>query len=128
EESAEKLTPEDRQEVARGLPLFAPKYPKFLIKDGGAPAFFHPPPTPSPRLPRRLPFRQNVRKLFRGFGDARRAVRLRWHSQLRRMWMYGQQRFALDSNRKGCRSPSRRTFCGRVSRYRIAGQSSAAPR
>jgi len=46
EESAEKLTPEDRQEVARVLPLIAKKYPKFLINEGIALAFAHPPKNP----------------------------------------------------------------------------------
>jgi MoaA/NifB/PqqE/SkfB family radical SAM enzyme len=46
EESAEKLAPEDRQEVARVLPLLAKKYPKFLMNEGVARAFLHPPANP----------------------------------------------------------------------------------
>jgi len=46
EESAEKLTPEDREQVARELPLLARKFPKFLMNDGIARAFLHPPATP----------------------------------------------------------------------------------
>ncbi|MGB2672407.1 MAG: radical SAM protein [Candidatus Acidiferrum sp.] len=46
EESAEKLAPEDRQEVARVLPLLAKKYPKFLMNEGVAKAFLHPPANP----------------------------------------------------------------------------------
>jgi MoaA/NifB/PqqE/SkfB family radical SAM enzyme len=46
EESAEKLTTEDRQEVARVLPALARKYPKFLMNDGIARAFLHPPKNP----------------------------------------------------------------------------------
>ena len=47
EESAEKLTPEDRQKVARTLPSLARKYPKFLMNDGVARAFLHPPESPA---------------------------------------------------------------------------------
>jgi MoaA/NifB/PqqE/SkfB family radical SAM enzyme len=47
EESAEKLTPEDRQEVARVLPPLAKKYPKFLMNEGIARAFLHPPENPA---------------------------------------------------------------------------------
>jgi MoaA/NifB/PqqE/SkfB family radical SAM enzyme len=47
EESAEKLTQEDRQEVARVLPSLAQKYPKFLMNDGVAQAFLHPPENPA---------------------------------------------------------------------------------
>ncbi|MGC1482253.1 MAG: radical SAM protein [Candidatus Acidiferrum sp.] len=46
EESAEKLTPEDRREVARVLPPLAKKYPKFLMTDGIAQALLHPPQSP----------------------------------------------------------------------------------
>jgi len=46
EESAEKLTPENRQEIARVLPPLARKYPKFLMNDGIARAFLHPPQSP----------------------------------------------------------------------------------
>jgi MoaA/NifB/PqqE/SkfB family radical SAM enzyme len=46
EESAEKLTPQNRQQVARELPLLAKKYPKFLINEGIARAFLHPPKNP----------------------------------------------------------------------------------
>jgi MoaA/NifB/PqqE/SkfB family radical SAM enzyme len=47
EESAEKLTVEDRQEVARVLPPLMKKYPKFLLPEGIAQAFLHPPKNPS---------------------------------------------------------------------------------
>ncbi|MGB2592840.1 MAG: radical SAM protein [Candidatus Acidiferrum sp.] len=47
EESAEKLAPEDRKEIARVLPLLAQKYPKLLMNDGIAKAFVHPPKSPS---------------------------------------------------------------------------------
>jgi MoaA/NifB/PqqE/SkfB family radical SAM enzyme len=47
EESAEKLTPENRQEIARVLPPMARKYPKFLMNDGVARAFLHPPESPA---------------------------------------------------------------------------------
>ena len=47
EESPEKLTSEDRQEVARALPPLARKYPKFLMNDGIARALLHPPENPS---------------------------------------------------------------------------------
>jgi MoaA/NifB/PqqE/SkfB family radical SAM enzyme len=47
EESAEKLTVEDRQEVARVLPSLARKYPKFLMNEGVAQAFLHPPENPA---------------------------------------------------------------------------------
>ncbi|MGB8476322.1 MAG: radical SAM protein [Candidatus Acidiferrum sp.] len=46
EESPERLTPGDREEVARVLPLLAKKYPKFLMNDGVARAFLHPPDSP----------------------------------------------------------------------------------
>lgn len=46
EESAERLTAEDRREVARALPLLARKYPKFLMNEGIARAFLHPPKNP----------------------------------------------------------------------------------
>src|SRR5579864_7065095 len=47
EESPEKLSPGDRQEVARVLPPLARKYPKFLMTDGIARALLHPPENPS---------------------------------------------------------------------------------
>ncbi len=47
EESAEKLTPENRREVARVLPSLAKKYSKFLMNDGIAHAFLHPPENPA---------------------------------------------------------------------------------
>ena len=47
EESPEKLTLADRQEVARVLPGLARKYPKFLMNDGIAQAFLHPPARPA---------------------------------------------------------------------------------
>src|SRR5579864_6200480 len=47
EESAEKLTPADRQEIARALPGLARKYPKFLMNDGVAQAFLQPPENPA---------------------------------------------------------------------------------
>ncbi|MGC2672804.1 MAG: radical SAM protein [Candidatus Acidiferrum sp.] len=47
EESQEKLTPEDRKEVARVLPLLARKYRKFLMTDGIARAILHPPESPA---------------------------------------------------------------------------------
>ena len=46
EESAEKLTAEDRKEVARVLPMLAKIFPKFLMNDGIARAFLHPPERP----------------------------------------------------------------------------------
>lgn len=47
EESAERLTLEDRQCVARLLPPLARKYPKFLMNEGIARAFVRPPQNPS---------------------------------------------------------------------------------
>lgn len=47
EESPERLTLADRQEVARVLPGLARKYPKFLMNDGIAQAFLHPPARPA---------------------------------------------------------------------------------
>jgi MoaA/NifB/PqqE/SkfB family radical SAM enzyme len=47
EESPEKLTSADRQEVALSLPPLARKYPKFLMNDGIARALLHPPENPS---------------------------------------------------------------------------------
>jgi MoaA/NifB/PqqE/SkfB family radical SAM enzyme len=47
EESAEKLTIENRQGIARVLPPLARKYPKFLMNDGIARAFITPPTNPS---------------------------------------------------------------------------------
>jgi MoaA/NifB/PqqE/SkfB family radical SAM enzyme len=46
EQSAEKLSFEDRQEVARQLPPIALKFPKLLMNDGIARAFLHPPKNP----------------------------------------------------------------------------------
>src|SRR5579859_875530 len=46
EQSAEKLTPENRREVAMLLPVLARKYPKFLMNEGIALAFLHPPENP----------------------------------------------------------------------------------
>lgn len=47
EESPEKLTSADRQEVALSLPPLARKYPKFLMNDGIARALLHPPENPN---------------------------------------------------------------------------------
>jgi MoaA/NifB/PqqE/SkfB family radical SAM enzyme len=47
EESAEKLTPEDRATVAQRLPPLARTYPKFLMNAGLARAFIRPPENPS---------------------------------------------------------------------------------
>jgi MoaA/NifB/PqqE/SkfB family radical SAM enzyme len=47
EESAEKLTAANRQEVARVLPALARKYPKLLMNEGIARAFVHPPENPA---------------------------------------------------------------------------------
>jgi MoaA/NifB/PqqE/SkfB family radical SAM enzyme len=47
EESAEKLTLENREEIARVLPPLSRKYPKFLMNDGIAQAFLKPPANPS---------------------------------------------------------------------------------
>jgi MoaA/NifB/PqqE/SkfB family radical SAM enzyme len=46
EQSAEMLTPENRAEVARQLPMLAKKYPKLLFNDGLAQAFLYPPKNP----------------------------------------------------------------------------------
>jgi MoaA/NifB/PqqE/SkfB family radical SAM enzyme len=47
EESAERLTLEDRREVARILPPLMQKYSKFLLNEGIARAFLQPPKNPS---------------------------------------------------------------------------------
>ncbi len=47
EESAERLTPEDRAAVARELPSLAKRFPKLLFNDGVAQAFLHPPENPA---------------------------------------------------------------------------------
>jgi MoaA/NifB/PqqE/SkfB family radical SAM enzyme len=47
EESAERLTPDDRQEIARVLPALARQYPKFVMNDGIARAFLKPPVNPA---------------------------------------------------------------------------------
>ncbi|HYL65452.1 MAG TPA: radical SAM protein [Candidatus Methylomirabilis sp.] len=47
EESAERLTLEDRQAVAHSLPPLAKRYPKFLMNEGIARAFLRPPEDPS---------------------------------------------------------------------------------
>ena len=47
EESPEKLSPADRQEVAAVMPPLARKYPKFLMTEGVARALLHPPENPS---------------------------------------------------------------------------------
>ena len=46
EQSAEMLTPENREALARQLPLLAKKYPKLLFNEGIAKAFLHPPKNP----------------------------------------------------------------------------------
>lgn len=46
EQSAETLTPEDRENLARELPSLAKRYPKFLFNEGLAKAFLHPPKSP----------------------------------------------------------------------------------
>ncbi len=46
EQSAEKLTPQDRETLARQLPALAKKYPKLLFNEGLAEAFLHPPKNP----------------------------------------------------------------------------------
>ena len=47
EESAEMLTPENRETLARDLPALAKRYPKFLFNEGLARAFVQPPKSPS---------------------------------------------------------------------------------
>ena len=46
EESAERLTAEDRERVARELPQLQSTYPKLLIPEGMAQAFLNPPKSP----------------------------------------------------------------------------------
>jgi MoaA/NifB/PqqE/SkfB family radical SAM enzyme len=46
EESPEKLTPSDRETLARELPKLAQKYPKFLFTEGMGRAVAHPPASP----------------------------------------------------------------------------------
>jgi MoaA/NifB/PqqE/SkfB family radical SAM enzyme len=46
EESAERLTPEDRERVARDLPRLVRLYPKLLLPEGMARAFVSPPKSP----------------------------------------------------------------------------------
>lgn len=46
EDSPERLTPEDRETVARLLPPLGLKYPKFLMHRGLARSFLHPPENP----------------------------------------------------------------------------------
>lgn len=46
EQSAEMLTPDDREFVARHLPLLGKQYPKLLVPEGVARAFVHPPSAP----------------------------------------------------------------------------------
>jgi MoaA/NifB/PqqE/SkfB family radical SAM enzyme len=46
EESAERLSPEERERVARELPPLGAKYPKLLIPEGMARAFVSPPSNP----------------------------------------------------------------------------------
>jgi len=46
EESPERLSPEDRERVARELPPLGAKYPKLLIPEGMARAFVSPPSNP----------------------------------------------------------------------------------
>jgi MoaA/NifB/PqqE/SkfB family radical SAM enzyme len=46
EENAERLTPEDRERIARELPQLARSYPKLLIPEGMAKAFVNPPQDP----------------------------------------------------------------------------------
>src|SRR5271168_41369 len=46
EESAERLTPEDRQRIANELPPLRKRYSKLLIPEGMARAFVNPPPNP----------------------------------------------------------------------------------
>jgi MoaA/NifB/PqqE/SkfB family radical SAM enzyme len=46
EQSAERLTPEDRHRLAEAIPWLAKKYPKFLIKPGMARAILRPPSGP----------------------------------------------------------------------------------
>jgi len=46
EQSAEMLAPDDREQVARELPLLAWRFPKLLMNEGVAQAFLHPPKNP----------------------------------------------------------------------------------
>jgi hypothetical protein len=46
EESAERLTPEDRERVARELPRLGRRYPKLLLPEGMGRAFVTPPTSP----------------------------------------------------------------------------------
>ncbi|HVP45283.1 MAG TPA: hypothetical protein VMT32_01820 [Bryobacteraceae bacterium] len=47
EQTAEMLTPEDRQSLADQLPMLARRYPKLLLPGGMARAFLHPPSSPA---------------------------------------------------------------------------------
>ncbi|HVI10384.1 MAG TPA: hypothetical protein VND65_18995, partial [Candidatus Binatia bacterium] len=46
EESPERLTPEDREQIARELPAMKSMYPKLLLPQGMAQAFVKPPSSP----------------------------------------------------------------------------------
>jgi hypothetical protein len=47
EQTAEMLTPENRQSLADQLPMLARRHPKLLVPDGMAGAFLHPPSSPA---------------------------------------------------------------------------------
>jgi hypothetical protein len=102
EESAERLTPEDRERVARELPRLGSSYPKLLLPEGMARAFVSPPQSPDECLFSEMSMNYSADL------RTRRTVRLRRHSGLQPVWMQHQQRTALDSGCEGRRAGQRR--------------------
>ena len=112
EQSAERLTLEDRKRLAEAIPELATKYPKFLIKSGMARAILSPPSSPDGM---RLCAR--VGELHGRPAHARRAVRVRRRSGLLGMRLRHQLRAALDHERKG-RPDRGAAFAGCVAQNR----------
>ena len=96
EQSAERLTMEDRKRLAEAIPGLARKYPKFLIKSGMARS--HPRAAIQPRA---VHICACVGKLHSGPAHAREALRVRRRSGLLGMRLRHQLRAALDHERKG---------------------------
>ena len=97
EESAERLTADDRQRIARGVAAITQGLSEAAAAGRGSASVCE-----STEEPGGLPVLQDVDELFGRLADACGAVCFRRHSGLQPVRMQHQQRAALDSGRQDC--------------------------